>query len=118
MNSYDVKRRSFSTWYVTRNGASLDLSGHLGRPYASSRRTAESYAGLFTRTDKYEAQYGLLPTRRPPHCELPETTAARDALELVTLTVKAISRDTAGLLMLAAWIATVCLLMVFAVEVL
>lgn len=118
MNPYAVKRRSFSTWYVTHNGACLDLSGHLGRPYASSRRTAEFYVGYFTRSDDYQAEYGLLLTRRPPYCALPESTAARDSLELVASTIKAVSRDTVGLLMLAAWIATICFLMIFAVEVL
>lgn len=65
MDSYNVKRRAYSTWYVTRNGALLDLSGYLGRPYASSRRTAEFYVGYFTRSDDYQAEYGLLLTRRP-----------------------------------------------------
>ncbi|WP_327378636.1 hypothetical protein OG393_32495 (plasmid) [Streptomyces sp. NBC_01216] len=118
MDSYNVKRRAYSTWYVTRNGALLDLSGYLGRPYASSRRTAEFYVGYFTRSDDYQAEYGLLLTRRPPYYALPESTAARDSLELVASTIKAISSDTVGLLMLAAWIATVCFLMIFAVEVL
>ncbi|WP_432139677.1 hypothetical protein [Streptomyces sp. bgisy154] len=118
MGSYNVKRRSFFTWYVTHNGASLDLSGHLGTPFASSRRTAEYYAEYFTRSDNYQAEYGLLLTRRPPYYALPESTAARDSLALVASTIKAISSDTVGLLMLAAWIATVCFLMIFAVEVL
>ncbi|MQS17203.1 hypothetical protein F7Q99_34750 [Streptomyces kaniharaensis] len=116
MDSYNVKRRSFFTWYVTHNGVSLDLSGYLGKSFASSRRTAEFYAGFFTRSDNYQAEYGLLLTQRPPYCELPEITATRDALNLLTLTFKAASRDTVGLLILAACIAPVCFLTLCAVE--
>ncbi|WP_030247651.1 hypothetical protein [Streptomyces sp. NRRL S-350] len=115
MDSYNAKRRSFFTWYVTHNGVSLDLRGYLGTPFASSRRMAQYYAGFFTRADNYQAEYGLLLIQRPPYCELPEITATREALNLLKVTFKAASRDTVGLLILAACIAPVCFLTVCAV---